>query len=212
MVSPKFEKLCQPYPRVQQKENVMKKLTLSLALFLAVLGVSSQANSSQGQAKSAETAPSAETTEATATAQTPTAQDAPSDAQSAKQSPISPQVQKLIGLYPRLVARIQPRGRVCFDGEECDITISVMTAAVDGQARDGKTIYNGVCKTCHEAGLLGAPKYGDKGAWATRIAKGKDTLYHNAINGFNAMPAKGGADLSDEEVHNAVDYIIEGSS
>lgn len=180
----------------------MNKLTLSLALCLAVLGVSSQANSSQGSAKTADTVQSADTPKEAA-AETP---------QAAKKSPLSPQVQKLIGLYPRLVARIQPRGRVCFDGEECDITISVMTAAVDGQPRDGKTIFNGVCKTCHEAGLLGAPKYGDKGAWAARIAKGKDTLYHNAINGFNAMPAKGGADLTDEEVHNAVDYIVEGSS
>lgn len=186
----------------------MKKMTLSLALCLAMLGVSSQANSSQGQAKPSEATSATEANKEAATEATPTNENA----QVVKKAPISPQVQKLIGLYPRLVARIQPRGRVCFDGEECDITISVMTAAVDGQARDGKTIYNGVCKTCHEAGLLGAPKYGDKGAWAARIAQGKDTLYHSAINGKGNMPAKGGADLSDEEVHNAVDYMIEGSS
>ena len=110
------------------------------------------------------------------------------------------------------MARIQPFGRVCFEGEDCDINITVMAAAVDGQARDGKMIYEGVCQTCHASGLVGAPKLGDKGAWAARIGKGKDALYNSAINGLNAMPAKGGADISDEEVQNAVNYMVEQSS
>lgn len=126
--------------------------------------------------------------------------------------PISPQVAKLIALYPRLVARIEPYGKVCFDGEECDITISVLSASADGGPRDGASIYKAVCHTCHEAGLVGAPKFGNAGDWASRIAKGKDTLYHNAINGINAMPPKGGADILDEEVQNAVDYMVENSS
>jgi cytochrome c5 len=49
---------------------------------------------------------------------------------------------------------------------------------------------------------------GDAGAWGPRIAKGTETLYTHAINGFNAMPAKGGADIPDEEVQSAVDYMI----
>ncbi|MFP3571316.1 c-type cytochrome, partial [Paraburkholderia sp. SIMBA_030] len=69
-------------------------------------------------------------------------------------------------------------------------------------------VYNAVCHTCHTAGLLGSPIFGDTGAWGPRIAKGKDTLYTHAINGFNAMPAKGGADIPDEEVQNAVDYMV----
>ena len=80
-------------------------------------------------------------------------------------------------------------------------------SAGDGP-RDGKAVYNAVCHTCHTAGLLGSPIFGDAGAWGPRIAKGKDTLYTHAINGFNAMPAKGGADIPDEEVQNAVDYMV----
>ena len=55
----------------------------------------------------------------------------------------------------------------------------------------------------------GAPKAGEKTAWAPRIAKGKPTLYEHAIKGFNAMPAKGGnAALADADVKAAVDYMV----
>ncbi len=121
----------------------------------------------------------------------------------------TPQVQKLIALYPNLIARIQPVAKICFEEDEvCDVTArSAGPAAGDGP-RDGKAVYNAVCQTCHASGLLGSPKLGDAGAWGPRIAKGKDTLYTHAINGFNAMPAKGGADIPDEEVQNAVDYMV----
>lgn len=179
----------------------MKKATmLSTVLFVTALGLT-------GISQAESTAPATE--QAAAPADT-AATEAPAEKLTAV--PVSPQVQKLINLYPNLIARIQPYGRVCFDGGDCDITITALTAAVDGQPRDGMTIYNAVCKTCHEAGLVGAPKLGDAGAWAPRIAQGKAMLYHNAINGLNAMPAKGGADIADEEVQNAVDYIVEKSS
>lgn len=126
--------------------------------------------------------------------------------------PVSNQVAKLMTLYPDLVARISPYGKVCFDGGECDINIAVLAPAVDGQPRDGESIYNAICKTCHGTGLVGAPKFGVAGDWSPRIAKGKDTLYNNAINGIGAMPAKGGADIADEEVKNAVDYMLSKSS
>lgn len=125
----------------------------------------------------------------------------------------TPQVQKLIALYPKLVERIQPYGKVCFDGDEnCDITLTASGGSVDGEPRDGKAVYDAICQTCHGSGLLNSPKLGDAGAWASRIGKGTETLYDHAINGFNAMPARGGADIPDEEVQNAVDYMIEQSS
>ena len=146
-----------------------------------------------------------------------TATDAPAEATAAAapaavEEPIpqdTPQVQKLIALYPNLIARIQPVAKICFEEDEvCDVTArSAGPAAGDGP-RDGKAVYNAVCQTCHASGLLGSPKLGDAGAWGPRIAKGKDTLYTHAINGFNAMPAKGGADIPDEEVQNAVDYMV----
>ena len=61
------------------------------------------------------------------------------------------------------------------------------------------------CAMCHVGGLMGAPKIGDVGLWAPRIAQGKDTLINNAIKGIRMMPAKGGnSRLTDEEVAAAV--------
>lgn len=157
-----------------------------------------------------DTQAAAVTTDAAAPAET--AQAAPA----AVEEPIpedTPQVQKLIALYPNLIARIQPVGRVCFEGgEACDVTARSSGPAAGDGPRDGEAVYNAVCHTCHATGLLGSPMLGDAGAWGPRIAKGKDTLYTHAINGFNAMPAKGGADIVDEEVQNAVDYMMAESS
>jgi cytochrome c5 len=76
-------------------------------------------------------------------------------------------------------------------------------------ATDGAGVYSQACTACHGAGIAGAPKTGDKGAWGSRIAKGKPTLYDHAIKGIGAMPAKGGnAGLSDDAVKAAVDYLV----
>ena len=80
---------------------------------------------------------------------------------------------------------------------------------IAGQVRDGETIYNTVCTACHSAGLAGAPKTGDKAAWAPRMAAGFDAMLKNASNGKGAMPAKGGAaDLTDAELKAAVEYLV----
>ncbi len=78
---------------------------------------------------------------------------------------------------------------------------------------DGKATFQQTCFACHGTGAAGAPKAGDKAAWAPHIAKGKETLYKHAINGFKGtkgfMPAKGGrTDLSDDAVKAAVDYMV----
>lgn len=77
--------------------------------------------------------------------------------------------------------------------------------------KSGEAVYNSACSACHQAGVAGAPKTTDAEAWRQRLSDGgKDGLYDNAINGLNAMPAKGGNPaLSDEEVENAVDYMLE---
>ena len=125
----------------------------------------------------------------------------------------TPQVKNLIALYPKLIERIQPYGKVCFDGDDnCDITLTASSAGNAGEPRDGKAVYEAICQTCHGSGVLGAPKFGDAGSWAPHVAKGKATLYDHAMNGFNKMPARGGADIPDEEVKNAVDYMVEQSS
>ena len=77
----------------------------------------------------------------------------------------------------------------------------------------GEQVYTATCLACHGAGVLGAPKVGDKAAWAPRIAKGIDTVHTNALNGLNMMPPKGGnAGLSDSDLKSAVDFMISKSS
>ena len=77
----------------------------------------------------------------------------------------------------------------------------------------GKSAFNKTCALCHSAGVAGAPKPGDKDDWGPRIAQGKETLYKHALEGFNgqkgAMPARGGAaNMSDDDVKAAVDYMV----
>ncbi|HEX7646923.1 MAG TPA: c-type cytochrome [Noviherbaspirillum sp.] len=85
--------------------------------------------------------------------------------------------------------------------------------ASSGDLALGEKTFNANCAACHGAGVLGAPKVGDKTAWAPRIAQGKDTLYTHALNGFKMMPPKGGnAALKDEEVKAVVDYMVSKAS
>ena len=77
------------------------------------------------------------------------------------------------------------------------------------QPMDGQTVFSRFCSMCHKTGMNGAPKYGNKQAWAPRIAKGKDTLYQHALHGFRGMPPKGGiSGLYDSEVKDAVNYMV----
>lgn len=86
---------------------------------------------------------------------------------------------------------------------------SAPAAAAAPAKVDGQAVYDKVCAMCHGAGIAGAPKTGDKGAWGPRVAQGKDTLYKHAIEGIRAMPAKGGNPaLADAEVKAAVDVLV----
>lgn len=78
----------------------------------------------------------------------------------------------------------------------------------DGKPRDGETVYNAICTACHAIGAAGAPKTGDKTAWAPRLATGMEALLKSAANGKGAMPPRGGAaDLTDAELKAAVEYL-----
>ena len=82
-------------------------------------------------------------------------------------------------------------------------------AAAGGGSANGKAVFESTCVACHGAGVAGAPKFGDKAAWAPRIKQGIDTLHQSAIKGKNAMPPKGGnLSLSDADVMAAVDYMV----
>jgi cytochrome c5 len=73
----------------------------------------------------------------------------------------------------------------------------------------GQLIYRQACAFCHGMGIAGAPKIGDAAAWNARVAQGMNTLYASALQGKNAMPAKGGNPaLADSEVKAAVDFMV----
>lgn len=77
------------------------------------------------------------------------------------------------------------------------------------KARSGEEIVKAKCHTCHEAGVNGAPKIGDREAWTGRVKRGLDVVVTSAIHGHGAMPARGGLpDLTDAEIRSAVIYMF----
>ncbi len=135
-----------------------------------------------------------------------------------------------------LEKRIRPVGRVALDGEpeSAPATAPAPASAAEISAEpappaeaipepaadpvaatepDGQAVYQNACIACHATGAGGAPLLGDTAAWPDRIAQGRDVLVDHAINGFTGsagvmLPKAGRADLSDEEVTAAVDYMI----
>ena len=94
-------------------------------------------------------------------------------------------------------ARIKPIG-----------TVVVVDASAVRVEKEGSAVFAEVCTSCHTAGALGAPKFGDKAAWGSRIAQGYQTLIKHAEEGIRQMPPRGGnPDLSDIEIARAVAYM-----
>lgn len=115
----------------------------------------------------------------------------------------------------QVIERIAPVGQITVG--EVDSAQTADSGSGDtgaGEAAAGDAIYETSCAACHASGVAGAPTFGDEAAWSGRMEKGIDTLYSNAIDGFQGetgvMPPKGGnTSLSDEEVKAAVDYMVE---
>lgn len=117
----------------------------------------------------------------------------------------------------QVLDRIKPVGQVA-------TTVSEAEKASPSQAAEsvaptetagpmtGEQVFNTACAACHGTGLPGIPKFGDADAWAPRIAQGIDVLYEHALKGFKAMPARGGSgNLSDDNVKDAVNYMVDNS-
>ncbi|HEY3809306.1 MAG TPA: c-type cytochrome [Steroidobacteraceae bacterium] len=113
--------------------------------------------------------------------------------------------------------RVTPVGQEAVAGQDNSALAIKAPAGAAATAlpvpKDGKALFEAVCSVCHGPGLAGAPKAGDKTAWAPRIAEGKPTLYDHALHGYNgktgAMPAKGGrTDLPDDLIKQGVDYMV----
>jgi cytochrome c5 len=86
-------------------------------------------------------------------------------------------------------------------------TAAAPVATVSGDI--GKKRYEYTCKMCHDAGVAGSPRLDDKAAWQPRLGQGMETLIKHAIEGYKAMPPKGGClTCDDEEIKKAVEYMV----
>jgi len=122
----------------------------------------------------------------------------------------------LIALLSQLVTGLMPMGSSEADNQVLSriqpVGQLVFVDATSSGNKTGEQVFQAVCKTCHEGGLAGAPKFGDKAVWAAPIKQGYDVLVQHAVNGLQqqgkVMPPKGGnPDLSDAEVGRAVVYM-----
>jgi cytochrome c5 len=95
-------------------------------------------------------------------------------------------------------ARIQPVAKV---------KLGAAQAGAAAGNRSGEELYKTVCSACHDTGAANAPKLGDKGAWAPRIALGLDGLAKSAKAGKNAMPPNGGSNATEDELRRAIIFM-----
>ena len=104
--------------------------------------------------------------------------------------------------------RIKPVGTVVTDASQ----LLAATAAPARAAMGGEEVVTKICSACHGAGVLGAPKIGDKADWGKRKAAGMAALLASSMKGKNQMPARGGdPSLSDAEVKAAVEHMLKKS-
>jgi cytochrome c5 len=85
---------------------------------------------------------------------------------------------------------------------------AAVVAAAPGAVPATPALYTQLCQACHLAGVAGAPKSGDKAAWAPRIALGVDALTASVIKGKGAMPPRGGSAATDAELRAVVEYMV----
>ncbi|HTE43055.1 MAG TPA: c-type cytochrome [Steroidobacteraceae bacterium] len=87
--------------------------------------------------------------------------------------------------------------------------LATLLAGATAGAADAPAQYEASCKMCHDTGMGGAPKRGDKTAWEDRVKKGKETLYDQVKNGFGTMPPRGMCEsCTDDDLKALVDYLL----
>jgi len=113
--------------------------------------------------------------------------------------------------------RLRPVGGVYLPGDEANASKPQVAEAPKPEpvatTMTGPQVFNEACIACHGSGIGGAPMLSDAANWAPRIEQGLDTLHSHAINGYQGsagyMPPKGARmDLSDQEIYDAIDYML----
>lgn len=109
----------------------------------------------------------------------------------------------------RAVAYMANSAGASFKAPEAAAPASAAAGDAKADPAKGKAVYAANCAACHDSGVAGAPKIGDKAAWSARVSQGYATLYDHALKGIRGMPAKGGnADLPEADLANAVGYLM----
>lgn len=162
-----------------------------------------------GKKESTTPSPTSSTSAPTSSASTSPAPGTTASAPGAESTPSSS------ATSPMAAASASPSGNAAAAaaGPGASASAPGAAATTTASAGGGEGTYNTTCVACHGAGVAGAPKFGDKADWGPRIAQGKQVLYTHAIQGFQGqkgvMPPKGGAaNLSDDDVKAAVDYMV----
>ena len=107
----------------------------------------------------------------------------------------------------KILERIAPIGSIRTEPVVADSIVVTKDANIAKVALSGEEVYVNRCAACHEAGVLNAPKIGDRAAWAPRISQGLDTLLYSVLNGKGAMASQKGPLNTEEELKSAVIYL-----
>lgn len=109
--------------------------------------------------------------------------------------------------------RIGRAGKICVQGQSCGrgggsaIEQPVSTEPLVLTALE---VYQKGCAVCHDAGIGGAPRLGNKDSWSNRLSKSRGQLLQSVLNGQGAMPPRGTCiGCSDQDIENALDYMID---
>ena len=107
--------------------------------------------------------------------------------------------------------RIKPIGQVYLEGDiDGTAVVAEKSVTVVKKSRSGESVYTASCAGCHSIGVAGAPKFGNKADWASRLKRGMDDLVKVAISGKGAMPPKGTcATCSADELRAAIEHMVQ---
>ena len=89
------------------------------------------------------------------------------------------------------------------------ILLALGCSTKDADVEKGEALYAKACKVCHAQGINGAPVLGNQANWRDRKDQGLDVLVEHATNGYGLMPAKGGSDLTEEEIRYVVKFMLD---
>jgi cytochrome c5 len=105
-----------------------------------------------------------------------------------------------------ITKRLEPMAKVNVDNAATATAAQPGAVVASGGPKD---IYENNCKMCHQTGVAGAPKFGNKADWAPRISQGEDTLVKAAISGIRAMPPKGNCiKCTEAEIKATVEFMM----